>query len=104
MTLFSSARDSYFSYPDNADVNKDSLNPAAHLVDHLLKKIEEIRLLESRKSARLVNSDTDFSKLADVNISGNSGSGSTDSKRRVISRGSGAIAVPTRSDYVQIAG
>ena len=44
MTLFSSARDSYFSYPDNADVNKDSSNHAAHLVDHLLKKIEEINV------------------------------------------------------------
>ena len=46
MTLFSSARVSYFSYPnnDNADANKDSSNQAAHLVDHLLKKIEEINV------------------------------------------------------------
>jgi len=97
----------------------------------LLKKIEDIRLLESRKSARLVNSDTDFSKLADVNISGNGGSGGygsgnsssgsgsgnlssggssfhqTDRRKfaAASARGSGAIAVPNhRSDYVQIAG
>ena len=34
-----------------------------------MAKIDDVRLLESRKSARLVNSDTDFSKLADINIS-----------------------------------
>lgn len=62
----------------------------------LLKKIDEVRLLESRKSARLVNSDTDFSKLADVNItsSGDGGAGGKKTK---------AIEVP-KSDYVQIAG
>ena len=32
------------------------------------KRLEDIRLMESRKSARLVNSDTDFSLLADFNI------------------------------------
>jgi hypothetical protein len=57
--------------------------------DTVLRKIDEVRLLESRKSARLVNSDTDFSKLADVAIS---------EKKK-----SKAIEVP-RSDYVQIAG
>ena len=44
MILCSSARVSYFSYPDNADVNKADSNKAAHLVDHLLKKIEEINV------------------------------------------------------------
>ena len=34
----------------------------------ITKRLEEIRLMESRKSARLVNSDTDFSLLADFNI------------------------------------
>ena len=63
-----------------------------------MKNIDEVRLLESRKSARLVNSDTDFSKLADVNISSN---GSND-KRKVV-RGTGAIEVP-KTDYVQISG
>ena len=55
-----------------------------------------MRLLESRKSARLVNSDTDFSKLADVNISSNG-------DKRKIMRGTGAIEVP-KTDYVQISG
>ena len=33
------------------------------------KKLEEVRVLESRKSARLIGqSNTDFSKLADFNI------------------------------------
>ncbi len=58
----------------------------------VLRKIEEVRLLESRKSARLVNLDTDFSRLADVIISEN--------KNKQKSK---AIEVP-RSEYVQIAG
>ena len=65
-----------------------------------MKNIDEVRLLESRKSARLVNSDTDFSKLADVNISSNGG---RDGDKRKIIRGTGAIEVP-RTDYVQISG
>ena len=58
-----------------------------------MKKIDEVRLFESRKSARLINSDTDFSKLADLNIS-------LEAKKTV----SKAIEVPARSDYVQISG
>ena len=65
-----------------------------------MKKNDEVRLLESRKSARLVNSDTDFSKLADVNISSNGG---RDGDKRRNIRGTGAIEVP-RTDYVQISG
>ncbi|ESO95619.1 hypothetical protein LOTGIDRAFT_239410 [Lottia gigantea] len=42
----------------------------------ILRMIDEIRLLESRKSARLSDQDTDYSKLADFN---------TDSKRRTVS-------------------
>ena len=34
----------------------------------IAKRLEEIRLMQSRKSARLVNTDTDFSLLADFNI------------------------------------
>lgn len=80
----------------------------------LLKKIDEVRLLESRKSARLINSDTDFSKLADLNISQSSVNTShtgqqnmeEDTKhyynaRKAISK---AIEVPQRTDYVQISG
>ena len=66
-----------------------------------MKKIDEVRLLESRKSARLINSDTDFSKLADVSLSN-----SCDDKARKANNAltkSKAIEVP-RSDYVQIAG
>ncbi len=71
-------------------------------------KADEVRLLESRKSARLVNSDTDFSKLNDVVITsaGSSSSSSGDDGSAVASersRVSKAIEVP-RSDYVQIAG
>eukprot|EP00096_Caligus_rogercresseyi_P010013 TRINITY_DN3518_c0_g1_i2.p1 TRINITY_DN3518_c0_g1~~TRINITY_DN3518_c0_g1_i2.p1 ORF type:complete len:400 (+),score=99.81 TRINITY_DN3518_c0_g1_i2:427-1626(+) len=58
----------------------------------LLKKIEDIRLIESRKSARLINSDTDFSKLADIAIGGND--------KRKYQRDA---EIP-RSDYVKIAG
>eukprot|EP00092_Neocalanus_flemingeri_P014066 GFUD01015175.1.p1 GENE.GFUD01015175.1~~GFUD01015175.1.p1 ORF type:complete len:580 (+),score=103.80 GFUD01015175.1:324-2063(+) len=34
----------------------------------IYKKLEDIRLMESRKSARLIHTDTDFSLLADFNI------------------------------------
>ena len=39
-------------------------------VPKVKKKLEEVRLLESRKSARLIGhgANTDFSKLADFNI------------------------------------
>lgn len=37
--------------------------PSAGLV--LRKRLEEVRLIESRKSARLLDSDTDYSRLAD---------------------------------------
>ncbi|KAF7411342.1 hypothetical protein HZH66_000238 [Vespula vulgaris] len=32
----------------------------------LTKRIDEVRLLESRKSARLADQDTDFARLADM--------------------------------------
>lgn len=32
----------------------------------LKKKLDEVRLLESRKSARLADMDTDFARLADM--------------------------------------
>ena len=35
-------------------------------VIELKKRIEELRLLESRKSARLMDQDTDFARLADM--------------------------------------
>lgn len=43
---------------------------------HLKKKLEEIRLMESRKSARLQDQDTDYSRLAD---------GQTEPRRRAAS-------------------
>jgi len=33
------------------------------------KKLDEVRLLESRKSARLLEQDVDFARLADVSSS-----------------------------------
>lgn len=32
----------------------------------LVKRLDEVRLLESRKSARLADQDTDFARLADM--------------------------------------
>jgi hypothetical protein len=32
----------------------------------LVKRLEEVRLLESRKSLRLMDQDTDFARLADM--------------------------------------
>nr|KAG5701097.1 hypothetical protein BaRGS_002573 [Batillaria attramentaria] len=47
------------------------------------RKLEEVRLMESRKSARLVDQDTDYSKLADLQLS--------EPKRRAVSH---SIDVP----------
>ena len=69
----------------------------------MLKKIDEVRLLESRKSARLINSDTDFSKLADVSLSSLSCDDKAKKASNALTHKSKAIEVP-RSDYVQIAG
>ena len=73
----------------------------------LLKKIDEVRLLESRKSARLINSDTDFSKLADVSLSANPCDDNNKASKKAAINAftfkSKAIEVP-RSDYVQISG
>lgn len=76
---------------DSQDVLVNVGNHTGSEDETVLLKIEDIRLLESRKSARLVNSDTDFSKLADVSIE-------KKKSGKAIS-----IEVP-RSDYVQIAG
>lgn len=32
----------------------------------VIKKLDDVRVLESRKSARLMDQDTDFARLADV--------------------------------------
>lgn len=48
-------------------------NPETGVRQDVKKRIEDIRLLESRKSARLADQDTDFAKLADM---------STDRKER----------------------
>ncbi|MPC96995.1 hypothetical protein E2C01_092282 [Portunus trituberculatus] len=53
------------------------------------KRIEDIRLLESRKSARLADQDTDFAKLADM---------STDRKERKPSQ---TIDVPASTSGFQ---
>ena len=45
------------------------------------KRLEEVRLLESRKSARLADQDTDFAKLADVSTDRKRPSGGASSGR-----------------------
>lgn len=49
------------------------------------KRLEEVRLLKSRKSARLQDQDTDYSKLADLHLS--------EAKKRIVSQG---IDVPAK--------
>jgi len=49
-------------------VTQDIVEVEAKDIGRISKKLEEIRLMESRKSARLLNTDTDFSRLADFNI------------------------------------
>lgn len=50
------------------------------------KRIEEVRLMKSRKSARLADQDTDYSKLADLQLS--------EAKKRTVSSG---IDVPSKA-------
>lgn len=50
------------------NVSQDSVEVEAKDFGIIYKKLEDIRLMESRKSARLIHSDTDFSLLADFNI------------------------------------
>ena len=50
------------------DVDLDEVRVDVASCGVVTKRLEEVRLQESRKSARLVNSDTDFSRLADFNI------------------------------------
>ncbi|XP_060081033.1 zinc finger protein 704-like [Ylistrum balloti] len=52
----------------------------------LIRKIDDLRLMESRKSARLVDQATDYSKLADLNVQGD--------KKRTVSH---VIDVPSKS-------
>ena len=51
----------------------------------ITKRLEELRLLKSRKSARLQDQETDYSKLADLHLS--------EAKKRIVSQG---IDVPTK--------
>lgn len=95
----------YVRSPNNALISTSQIfNRQSE--ETVLLKIDDVRLLESRKSARLVNSDTDFSKLADVaiNASSSSTAASTDGIAAAGRSSSRAIEVPGRSDYVQIAG
>jgi len=50
------------------DAAQDIVEVEAKDVGIIYKKLEDIRLMESRKSARLIHTDTDFSLLADFNI------------------------------------
>lgn len=51
----------------------------------VIKRLEEVRLMKSRKSARLLDQDTDYSKLADLQL--------TEPKKRTVSSG---IDVPRK--------
>ncbi|GBP31202.1 hypothetical protein EVAR_21482_1 [Eumeta japonica] len=48
------------------DIDHKHLEVASETAIELKKRLDEIRLLESRKSARLADSDTDFARLADM--------------------------------------
>lgn len=50
------------------DEFEDCVSVLVEGVGTLYKRLEDVRLMESRKSARLVNSDTDFARLSDLNI------------------------------------
>ena len=67
---------------DQVDIDVDSQNGQS-LPMELSRTLEEVRLMKSRKSARLQDQDTDYSKLADMH---------PEPKRRAVSR---VIDVPT---------
>ncbi|WAR16186.1 ZN395-like protein [Mya arenaria] len=52
----------------------------------IIKRIDEVRLLKSRKSARLQDQDTDYSKMADLQL--------TEARKRTVSSG---IDMPSKS-------
>ncbi|RXG70628.1 hypothetical protein Avbf_01128 [Armadillidium vulgare] len=56
----------------NDQSNSYSINKYTNVEQEVKKRLEEIRLLESRKSARLADQDTDFAKLADCTSERNS--------------------------------
>ncbi|XP_041360830.1 zinc finger protein 704-like isoform X2 [Gigantopelta aegis] len=56
--------------------------------DQMIRKVDDVRLLESRKSARLVDQETDYSKLNDLSFTESSG------KKRTVSH---VIDVPTKA-------
>lgn len=71
--------------PNIDEVLISVINPETGMKQDVKKRLEDIRLLESRKSARLADQDTDFAKLADM---------STDRKERKPSQ---TIDVPAPS-------
>ncbi|XP_076674935.1 glucose transporter 4 enhancer factor isoform X3 [Andrena cerasifolii] len=48
------------------EAEHSGLSSASYATMSLTKRIDEVRLLESRKSARLADQDTDFARLADM--------------------------------------
>lgn len=52
--------------PEEDEVIVNVAPPGQERTIELKKKLEEVRLLESRKSARLMDQDTDFARLADM--------------------------------------
>lgn len=73
--------------PNIDEVLISVISPETGMKQDVKKRIEDIRLLESRKSARLADQDTDFAKLADM---------STDRKDRKPSQ---TIDVPAPSGF-----
>ncbi|XP_068203165.1 zinc finger protein 395-like [Palaemon carinicauda] len=73
--------------PNIDEVLISVISPETGVKQDVKKRIEDIRLLESRKSARLADQDTDFAKLADM---------STDRKDRKPSQ---TIDVPAPSGF-----
>lgn len=73
----------------NHDTDTDEVLISAQLSNgndlEVSKRIDEVRLMKSRKSARLADQDTDYSKLADLQL--------TESKKRTVSSG---IDVPNK--------
>ncbi|KAL5013204.1 hypothetical protein ScPMuIL_007474 [Solemya velum] len=77
--------------PGSGDVCIGISLPTGESIE-VTRKLEEVRLLKSRKSARLVDQDTDYSKLADIHSN-------HDIKRRTVSH---VIDVPNKSRLSQV--
>ncbi|CAH1774227.1 unnamed protein product [Owenia fusiformis] len=73
------------------DVDADDVSIAIHDDIEVIRKIDDLRLCKSRKSARLQDTDTNYSKVLDYHATRDNAETAASTKRRAVSS---SIAVP----------